>query len=80
MQTFVFPVLILGGLGLFFGLLTLAIPLAAGILTAIYVQKLDLTASLLLGEPATMLNVVGMALVVASLSLAVLAGRRPSDA
>lgn len=39
-----------------------------------------LAASLLLGEPATMLNVVGMALVVASLSLAVLAGRRPSDA
>ena len=35
--------------GLFFGLLTLVVPLAAGILTAIYVQKLDITASLLLG-------------------------------
>ncbi|MGN0224395.1 MAG: cation:proton antiporter [Muribaculaceae bacterium] len=35
--------------GLFFGLLTLAVPLAAGILTAMYVQKLDLAASLLLG-------------------------------
>lgn len=35
-----------------------------------------LAAYLLLGEPATLLNVVGMVLVVASLSLAVVAGRR----